>query len=196
MLLKKENKKIYFIHIPRTGGRFVDNLFQTNGYEKRNNNIVRFKDLQWMHLHYKYLKDFTFFKNNFKFTVVRDPFARFMSAAKIEMHVGYEYHGFNLKTVDDVLDYIHLQKFGPSWHNNWFRPQVDFIGDDVKVWKYEYGFKEDFLKFIKDNFDIDLIWHDSLWSEPCKIHADLKNVEIIKEAVKIAYAEDYKKFYD
>ena len=37
---------------------------------------------------------------------------------------------------------------------NWIRPQYEFINNECKIWKFENGFGNNFLKWIKDEFDI------------------------------------------
>ena len=195
MLFQKENKKIYFIHIPRTGGRWVQNLFEQNNFSKNLNNHFPYKNLEFMHLHHELLCNFNFYNNNKKFTIVRNPLNRFLSFAKFEMYEHAKQHEFRLKTTEDVIDYIELCSKGHYYRCNWLRPQSEFVSKNCKVYKFEDGLNNNFLQFLKINFNIKLDYFDCTWKEANVLHEDLKNIDIIKKAVEIIYAKDYDNFY-
>ena len=162
MLLEKNNKKIFFIHIPRTSGRYITNLFFKNGFKSFElNNFNLYKGIEERHLHHTYLKEFDSYNTNKKLTVVRDPLSRFVSAATIDMYLNKDSrHNFKLETIKNVLDYIEFQQTRASFHNNWFRPQYEFISKDCKIWKLENKINNKFLNFIKKKYDINLNLHD------------------------------------
>tara|TARA_R100001463_G_scaffold7749_1_gene24546 strand:- start:435 stop:1022 length:588 start_codon:yes stop_codon:yes gene_type:complete len=195
MLFEKKNKKIYFVHIPRTGGRFVHNLFEHNNFLVNLSNDFPYKNYEFMHLHHELLCNFNFYKNNKKFTIVRNPLDRFMSFAKFDMYRNNKGHTFRLKTKEDVLDYIELCSKAHFRYSNWLRPQSEFVSKDCKIWKFEDGLKDNFLQFLKINFDIKLDYVESLWEEVNILHEDLKNIDPIKKAVELIYNKDYKNFY-
>ena len=195
MLFEKEDKKIYFVHIPRTGGRFVQNLLLQNKFLVNIDANFPYEKYEFMHLHHELLCNFNFYNNNKKFTIVRNPLDRFLSIAKFDMYYNGPDHKFRLKTKEDVIDYIELCSKGHLRNDNWLRPQSDFIGEDCKVYKYEDGLKENFLQFLKINFDIKLDYVESLWKDTSSLHEDLKNIDEIKKAVELIYDKDYKNFY-
>jgi len=195
----KEGLNIYFVHIPRTGGRYVKKLLLSNQF-KSNFDCpaeIYYKGIELMHLHESLLNDFNIYKNSKKFTIVRDPLSRFISAARIDLDLHFSLN-WKLDTVDNVLDYITFQKNGlGSFGNNWFRPQWEFVNENCLVWRFEDGFGENFKNFLLDKLNISLYnlnidWKDNFNKNLNSINF---NMEIVKKAVSIAYKIDYDKFY-
>jgi hypothetical protein len=146
----KDDLNLYFVHIPRTGGRYVKELFLSNGFKSNFNcpGEICYKGLEIMHLHDSLLNDFNIYKNSKKFTIVRNPLTRFISAASIDLNLNFSIN-WKLDTVINVLDYITFQKNGSGSHrNNWFRPQWEFVNENCIVWKYEDGFDKNFKNFL------------------------------------------------
>jgi hypothetical protein len=194
MLLKKNKNKIFFVHIPRTGGRYVTNLFMRNGFDFLFcDEFSFFKGINQRHLHHNYLKNFSVYKNNKKLAIIRDPLNRFISAASVDMDTNRDKHKFKLNTVDNVIEYIKFQQERYSYSTNWFRPQHEFISDDCFIWRYEDSFKKNFNNFIYKNFKVDLIVDEKI--SPWKVYYDycpkIKITKVIEKAVKMVYEKDY-----
>ena len=54
---KKENTEIYFVHIPRTAGRYVTELFSFNNYDGEYTDVLgsyTVNDLIAAHIHYPF----------------------------------------------------------------------------------------------------------------------------------------------
>ena len=193
----KDDLNFYFVHIPRTGGEYVKTLLTSNEFKSNFNCFPRvyYKGVEIMHLHESLLLDFNIYKNSKKFTIVRNPLSRFISAANIDFNLN-SYLKWKLNTVDNVLDYITFQKNGDSSRNNWFRSQYEFISKDCSVWKFEDGFGKNFQKFLLNKLNIPLHNLNINWKNPYKnINLINFNLEIIQKAVSIAYKIDYDKFY-
>jgi hypothetical protein len=81
MLISKKNiKPLYFVHIPRTGGRYIRDLFENNNF------LLNFYDFREYfmnkeipHLHYPLYSKFTNYGEIPQFTIVRNPLNRFIS---------------------------------------------------------------------------------------------------------------------
>jgi len=132
MLLKKNKNKIFFVHIPRTGGRYITNLFMRNGFEFLSCDEFSFvKGINQRHLHHDLLQNFNIYNNNKKFTIVRNPLSRFVSATSVDMDTNRNKHKFKLNTVNNVIEYIKFQQERYSYSINWFRPQHEFISKIV-----------------------------------------------------------------
>jgi hypothetical protein len=196
MLLEKNKEKIFFVHIPRTGGRYATNMFLKNGFKTFElYGYSLYKGIEDRHLHHEYLKEFDCYNNTQKFAIVRDPLSRFIGAATVDMSLNKNLHNLKLTTTKDVLNYIQFQQNRYSFFNNWFRPQYEFVSKDCKIWKLENGLKDNFLSFIKKEYNINLKFYDIPWKYE---YDGLKKIRInkaIKEAVKIVYKKDYERFY-
>jgi len=198
MLLKKNKNKIFFVHIPRTGGRYITNLFMRNGFEFLSCDEFSFvKGINQRHLHHDLLQNFNIYNNNKKFTIVRNPLSRFVSATSVDMDTNRNKHKFKLNTVNNVIEYIKFQQERYSYSINWFRPQHEFISKDCLIWRYEDNFKEDFTNFIFKNFKIDLIVDEKIatWKVYYDYCPKININKSIKKAVEIIYKKDYEMFY-
>lgn len=204
MYFSNNDQNIFFVHIPRTGGRYIKQLLQLN--QPVNNMVILephwyetnyiYKGKEIMHLSHELLVDFNSYKKSKKFAVVRDPLSRFISATQIEFNSNLNYN-WKLDTVDKVLDYITFQQNCASY-NNWYKPQHEFVSEDCLVYKFENGFKENFKTFMSNNFNITLTYMDLHWEDTMKkkyVLIDF-NTNIIQEAVRIAYKNDYDRFYN
>jgi len=191
MLLKKNNTEFFFVHIPRTAGRYVSKLFEKNNFKFADlSSFEKYCGVEKVHLHHDLLKDFDKYNKSKKFTIVRDPLEKFISAATIDLGLNKKNFSLEFDSIQNILNYVKLNNEKSS--NNWFRPQHEFISEDCKIWKYEDGFFNKFSKFIFDNFNIQIKFFDV----DCKNSYDdvFKKINVtkkIKEAIKIIYKKDY-----
>lgn len=146
MFFYKENKKIFFVHIPRTGGRFIKSLFLSNKF-KTGFIYSIYKGVENHHLHHILLKDFKEYNHNSKFTVIRNPYERTRSILSIIKKNNFE------KNLESLLNSLPNKSI-----NNWLRPQCEFIGKNCKVWKYEKGLRKKFIDWLNDNFNLCLFY--------------------------------------
>lgn len=108
---------------------------------------------------------------------------------------------------DYFFKFMKIMREKIIYRTNFFRPMVEFITEDTKIYKFEDGLYENFLNWFEENFNIKLIdgnadgkWIDyNLFRE----HGDsikgeiLEGIEInpvIREYVKEYYAADYERF--
>ena len=149
----------YFIHIPRTGGRYVSSLFENSenvrcDYHKIN--TYRFGGIDSTHLHYPlYYKYFKVDKVP-HIAIVRNPYDKFLSSIR-DMYIfrGFDYNKI-LFDKDSVMKFIDFQIKVESFHNNWFLPQTKFISPQTYFWKYEWGFGKRFRKWVYTKTKIQL----------------------------------------
>jgi hypothetical protein len=150
LLNRADGKSINFIHIPRTGGRFVVELFRSNGFDFTFPEDHR---LHWsktvdghevMHFHAELMTRYLNLVGIRSFTIVRNPISRFISAAPA------------------MLDLLHapLTEISPeelekslsaalAFAPNWFRPQHEFILPGTLIWRYEDGLDEKFFDWLR-----------------------------------------------
>lgn len=197
-IFKQGDNSCYFIHIPRTGGRYVSSLFEnSDGVQCSHHqiNTERVNGIDVTHLHYP-LYDLHFNVSKIPhIAVVRNPYDKFQSSIKNMYYI----HGLNynniLNTEDKFLEFVHSEILNTSYHNNWFLPQNKFISPNTHVWKYEWGFGTRFKKWVYEKTKIDIsikkVTYERFENETDK---NYKLDKVVKKYVKNFYKEDYKKF--
>jgi hypothetical protein len=198
LIFKTKTKPLYFIHIPRTGGRYIRDLFLNNNFLI---NFYRY-DEHFMgkeipHLHYPFYNKFTNFGKIPQFTIVRNPVTRFIST--FFASIKKDYLNINVNEIfenKNNFEKFMFQQFSEiNYNTNWFLPQVNFINSSCKIWKFEDGFGVDFFKWLKKNFKIEI--KDNGF-EYKKLHYDFykknklpnKSIDLIKNF----YKQDFKLF--
>tara|TARA_R110002126_G_scaffold115332_2_gene254011 strand:+ start:183 stop:761 length:579 start_codon:yes stop_codon:yes gene_type:complete len=185
------NKDIYFIHIPRTGGRFLRETFKTNNCNLQNTNFnFLYRGKEAPHLTYPEYHQYLNYLPIKKFCVVRDPFDRFLSMIKSTWI-------FNEQKIEQIFQnqsYFNetLNNFCLNDQSNFFVPQINFIDYDTKIWKFENGFNLDFIKWIKENFNLEL---NTLAEKTNYINPNLNELYLNDRQinyVKNFYYKDYK----
>jgi|688.fasta_scaffold516572_2 hypothetical protein len=205
MLIFKNNiNPLYFIHIPRTAGRYLRELF-------RNNNEYTVTDIEYSelfhgkqipHLQYPLYNEFTNYGKINQFTIVRNPIDRFISmfCAVIlkEKYIFNQNKVLNNKNL--LFNFIEDTMSNLSFSSNWFLPQHHFINHSCKIWKLEDGFNDKFYKWMKSNFKVEFKikninknQHRVEYDFYKKIKLNKKTKEFIKEFYKYDYKLlDYK----
>jgi len=210
ILYRDGKKKIFFIHIPRNAGRYIRELFLKNGYETSHDQwapgpaILDSKKyhkcgIEIAHLHYP-LYDLLPIKNLPIFTIIRNPFdrlKRYLAKAFIseESHLKFplkEEHFYN--GIEEHRKYF-------AYHSNWFRPQYEFLSPNTKLWKFDWGFKDQFCKWLNETFDLNIVPaeikqnYDKTSVDKVSIPPHMeKHLEDLKPFVKKYYHQDYKLF--
>lgn len=179
-ILTKFDKNILFIHIPKTAGTYITQMFINNGYNVSLTNAGIFKDLvitndspvsDWCSpQHYrgeslvKYNNKKAFDKI---FTIVREPLARLISEYNFRRN-DPQYHDTSFPGVNHVNDTD--DNISETFHrwvelifdvyrddnnilDNHVRPQHEFLTDDTHILKLESGTVDIYKKiklFIQD----------------------------------------------
>ncbi len=160
MLIFKNNiNPLYFIHIPRTAGRYLRELFVKNNYIVNHVNFNEYYcNIEIPHLQYPYYNKFTNYGKINQFTIVRNPVDRFISmfcsvVLKNNLLID-ENKILNNKSL--LFEFIenNINKINP--HTNWFLPQHHFLNHKCKIWKIEKGIDNKFFKWMKVNFKVEL----------------------------------------
>ena len=195
---EKTNRKIFYIHIPRTAGRFLMENFKLHGYAMKNpitNQPLKFKEnwalvdgVQIHHAHYSIYSKWKNIKNIPSFTITRDPVDRFFSGS-FRLKENYGYDNFDNETdFNNVLSAV-IKKD----ENNWFRPQNEFINSNTKTWRYENGFGKAFCEWISQILSHPFITKEfkydrHLYDKPEK---KLKKTTSLISYIKNFYKDDY-----
>ena len=164
---KDTGKKVFFAHIPRTAGRFVEANLSLNGFEwvekhldtgRGTMSIVN--DIEIAHYHrdhyQKYLK---IEKDTPQFTIVRNPITRFMSASWYFKRYG-DFIQSDLEDPEMFRDIFYGIPFAITRH--WYRPQVDFLNDQTKIWKFEYGLGQEFISWLSSIVGVNLKLYENV----------------------------------
>ena len=192
------NTRVKFMHIPHTGGRYLQYLFKYNEHFCHGDNFkIKHNNIDVPHL--TALEDRSFYKHSKfeKFTVVRNPVNKFIACLKNNIQSNNEgiKHMFENER-NFILMVDSLRKENNS--NNWYEPQISFIDKDTKIWKFEDGFGINFFNFIENNFNIKLDPNKEYDTESfTKTEVYRNTVELNEEQkqyIKNYYFLDYKIF--
>ena len=155
-------KLLLFIHIPKTGGTYIENEFLKNGYlvgqylKNGSFYIDNFRCNKW-HTPTKYLHDIDF--NNFiVFTVVRDPMSRFLSEVNYSKFPYY--YREKIKDINTFIRYYFKSDKITYDGDCHLVPQIEYFRDKngkkiENVLKQE-NLNEDLEIFIK-KFNLDIV---------------------------------------
>lgn len=194
-IFKQGNNKCYFIHIPRTGGRYVSSLFEnTKNIECEHHKIneKRIQNIDVTHLHYPLYNFYLGVKDIPHITIVRNPCNKFHSCIKSMFYVhGLDYNNI-LSHWENFQEFVLTEINVSSFHNNWFLPQYNFFSPKTFFWKYEWGFGDNFKSWVyeKTNIELDIknVKYDFFDGEiQGYFYLDNK----IKDYVKRFYQNDY-----
>ena len=184
------NNSIWFVHIPKTAGRFIKNTLIQSGHETEEygSHESHYKGKEMMHLTYPEYHDFL---NNYrlkKFAVVREPVSRFVSMVNNNWMFNKTKIDRMFRSQEDFDQTIsHEILNNPS---NYFVPQINFIDHNTKIWKFEDNFKDEFVEWMMYNFNLKISKFGSFseGSRSNKIILDDRKISYIKNY----YYKDYK----
>ena len=147
--------RILYIHIPKAGGISVTNFFKKIGFSehfgRENSKLFPIMKYPPSHFDYKTLCSlFDIEKFDFRFTIVRNPYARLRSDFKFAMKANPALRDnpvpFNF-WVNKVLDGYEQDEYFLGHH---IKPQHFFVGDKIDhIYKKEIGHREILEDVIK-----------------------------------------------
>ena len=160
-------KRVFFAHIPRTAGRFVEANLSKNDFKWDDAHLDNGKGIMSIvngfeiaHYHRDHYMKYLDTKDIPHFSIVRNPIDRFISASiYIKRFCGDKAQ----EGVEDKNSFLYVLKSIPYRQSlNWFRPQIDFLRSDTHIWKFEDGFGEDFVSWLSGIVGIDLEFTDDV----------------------------------
>ena len=154
-------KRFFFIHIPRTAGRFFEqNLLKVNNFvwDDKVNIDRQYKSIDGVelaHFHREYYEKYLDVEGIPHITIVRNPIDRFISCSIFLRKL----YGDDIDEMleDEMYFYSMIQNYPLSQSVNWFRSQLDFISDKTHIWKFENGFGDDFAKWVTHILEMDIM---------------------------------------
>ena len=149
--------RIILLHNPKTGGRFMGNVCGNKYFHSPSSIELKKPVRNVSHITYDQALEampdtFGMYK---VFTVVRNPYDRFVSAVNFCFDSVFEGYGLE-KSVDNALLLIERNEIRIlfSMEKPWFTPQSLYMGDNVKVFKYENpGDWERLCRMLKFDFN-------------------------------------------
>lgn len=198
-----QDKKILFVHVPKTGGSSVERLFANSGFKltfvdrkvgRDSSNWLRRCSPQHMHAEMLQLM-FHLERFDLIFMTVREPLARFRSEYSMR-------HKHDLKPDSALVDAWTQRAFrqydkNPFRFDNHLRPQSQFLLPGTEVYKLEHGLDR-MAADLRDRFGLDLadeIPHRLARAKKSGIPSE--KVEIspaTEQRVREFYREDYEQF--
>ena len=138
-------KRFLFVHIPRTGGRFIEVNLEKNGWEVEpidQYGIPHYQhsfieDCEIAHFHRDLYEKYCDIEGIEQIAVVRNPIDKFFSASTYLITVYGKEIQEKLEDYDEMVSII--ENFPMSETLSWWRPQVDFVTDTTHIWKFEDG---------------------------------------------------------
>ena len=161
----KSGKRFLFVHIPRTGGRFIEVNLEKNGWEVEPIDyygIPHYQhsfidDCEIAHFHRELYEKHCEIEGLEQIAVIRNPIDKFFSASTYLVTVYGEEVKERLEDYDEMVSII--KNFPMAETLSWWRPQVDFLTEKTHLWKFEKGLGRDFGEWISDKvgvpFEID-----------------------------------------
>ena len=191
MIIHEGYNRVIYIHIPRTGGRYVTAYFKNHHITESNYDTFIDDHFEQAHAKIDYYRKYNY-KN---FTVVRNPFNKFISSLKRCL----PYCNLSLDTFESVKDYDTFLKYLNIMKNTktlgqFFEKQINFINNDTYIWKLEQGLDDMFLQWLKENFNLNTSIRDPKYKAQTNDFNEVKVSDKTEDYIKKYYEEDYKRF--
>ena len=153
-------KRFLFVHIPRTGGRFIEVNLEKNGWEVEpidQYGIPHYQhsfieDCEIAHFHRDLYEKYCDIEGIEQIAVVRNPIDKFFSASTYLITVYGKEIQERLEDYDEMVSII--ENFPMSETLSWWRPQVDFVTDTTHIWKFENGLGTDFGDWLGEKLGV------------------------------------------
>tara|TARA_Y100000287_G_scaffold111904_1_gene89757 strand:- start:255 stop:845 length:591 start_codon:yes stop_codon:yes gene_type:complete len=187
---KKTQQRVFFIHIPRTGGRFIEYNLKKNGFEldELDEWDCR-RSVECAHFTKKIYHEYLNIDGIPSFSVIRNPLDRFVSLKSKEIY-----------PKEWVFDRGAL---------GWYRPMVDYLEPHNNLWRFEDGFGDEFAEWMSNLLNMRFkLYQPPMYlkvGEPYTKHSQLeymhpnyRKIEVtpdIERYVKEEYHEDYQRYY-
>jgi len=198
---KETGKKVFFAHIPRTAGRFVEANLLANDFDWGDNHLDTglgvmsvVNGVEIAHYHREYYQQYLDVKNIPHFSIVRSPITRFISGSVYLKRT----YGDDIQSVmeDSIMFASMIQNlpFKEAW--NWYRPQVDFLTNQTHVWKFENGINEEFVSWLSSIIGVNLKFDNDI--EYPKSHDEgnkLQKTPALEVNIRSAYRRDFEVLY-
>ena len=156
----KSGKRFLFVHIPRTGGRFIEVNLEKNGWEVEPIDyygIPHYQhsfidDCEIAHFHRELYEKHCEIEGLEQIAVIRNPIDKFFSASTYLVTVYGEEVKERLEDYDEMVSII--KNFPMAETLSWWKPQVEFLTEKTHLWKFEKGLGTDFGDWVSDKLGV------------------------------------------
>ena len=168
---KPTGKRLFFAHIPRTAGRYVEaNLLWKNDCDWDEIDLDTGLGVMTMmhgaeiaHWHKEIYEEHLDVKDIPNFSIIRNPFDKFISGSVYLKRL----YGNDCQELfeDENLFFsmlANIPTLDPNFSANWFKSQVDFMTDRTHIWKYEDGMGENFVSWLSGIMGVDLEFDEDI----------------------------------
>ena len=194
-------KKIFFTHIPRTAGRFVEANLSLNGFEwvekhldtgRGTMSIVNGIEVTHYHREH-YQKYLNIEEDTPQFAIVRNPIDRFMSASWYFKRYG-DFIQRDLEDPQMFRSIFYGIPFEITRH--WYRPQVDFLTNQTHIWRFENKIGEEFISWLSRIVGVKLkLYNDVDYLKVSDEGNKLKRTQLLENNIREVYKEDFEVLY-
>ena len=196
-------KRFLFVHIPRTGGRFIEVNLEKNGWEVEPINeygIPHYQhsfieDCEIAHFHRDLYEKYCDIEGIEQIAVIRNPIDKFFSASTYLITLYGKEIQEKLEDYDEMVSII--RNFPMSETSSWWRPQVDFITDTTHVWMFEDGLGTDFGNWMSEKLEVPFEIDEDVKYAKNQLEGKfkLKRTPKLVENIKKYYNEDIERYY-
>ena len=196
------NIRFFYIHIPRTAGRFFGEMITSNGFDQEDGD-----DIVTSHYHRELYEKHLNVKDIPHITVIRNPVDRFFGSSFLLKRKYGENINYILEDIDDCFMILDNFWVGNSLDGvlstepvknktRYFKPQLDYISSHTNIWKYEDGFGKNFGDWMSDILNMDFKINEVSYPKLKTNENDkvIRNDRIV-DNVMIYYRKDMEKFY-
>ena len=168
---KPTGKRVFFAHIPRTAGRYVEaNLLWKNecdwdeiNLDTGNGVMTMMHGAEIAHWHREIYEEHLDVKDIPNFSIIRNPFDKFISGSVYLKRL----YGNDCQELfeDENLFFsmlANIPTLDPNFSANWFKSQVDFMTDRTHIWKYEDGMGDNFVSWLSGIMGVDLEFDEEI----------------------------------
>jgi len=198
---KETGKKIFFAHIPRTAGRFVEANLLANGFDWGDSHLDTglgvmsvVNGIEIAHYHREYYQQYLDVENIPHFSIVRSPITRFISGS---VYLKRTYGDDIQSVMEDPMMFASMIQnlpFKEAW--NWYRPQVDFLTNKTHVWKFEDKIGDEFVFWLSGIIELDLKFDDNIvYPKSSDEGNKLKKSPQLELNIRSAYKKDFEVLY-
>ena len=153
-------KRFLFVHIPRTGGRFIEVNLEKNGWEVEPIDYYGLPhyqhsfidDCEIAHFHRDLYEKHCDIEGIEQIGVIRNPIDKFFSASTYLITVHGRQVQERLEDYDEMVSII--KNFPQSETLSWWKPQVDFLSEKTHIWKFEKGLGTDFGDWVSEKLGV------------------------------------------
>ncbi|RMB12425.1 sulfotransferase family 2 domain-containing protein [Eilatimonas milleporae] len=191
------HKKLLFVHVPKTGGTYIEDLFRANGYRVyfwERGDLIDQMCCSPQHYHADILRTlFRLSAFDHVFMTVRHPLKRMISEYRMRQEKGEKrpFHDWAPATLLKAQD-------DPFYLDNHIRPQADFRMPGVDIHRQEDAFNADWAKRLNAQHGLGFqVMEVPRRRENPDFHRTFNPDDIpasVRKAIEAYYDADYRSF--